>query len=541
MHLAFAPPPGAELGVGDDVLDGAVSADGTEIVFVATADGVTRLWHRRLSSERAEPLEGTEGAAMPAWKSTRVVSFFADGKLKQLSLTDRSVRDLAEAPAPAGAAWLEDGSLLFVPDARGPVRRLREGVVTDATRLGAGDRGHAYPAVADAGLARRSRVGGGGFTYVASVDAGRRVVRLVTKDGERELSATSSHAQLFPTHLLHARDGTLVAQRFDAELGTLDAQLIPLAFGVGVSPSGRGFFAASATLLVWAAAAERGRELAWFDFDGTRLGSVGEPDSYAQVRLSPDDGAAAVTMPHPLLRTLDIFVIPMRRPGDRTQLTLAVAADSHPVWAPGGDRVLFRSIQRGQPNLFVRRLQASDDEEEPAFTSELDETPSDWRGGTVLFHAAGEAGLDVWALDLASGTRTPATRQGFNKYDARWSPDGRRIAYVSDEFGRPEIYVEPSPPTGRRVRVSLAGGIRPEWGRDGRTLFFLRDGRVMRSSTAGAPARPLPGIEGVRDYSVAHRSNRILAIVPRARTEIPVAGVILNWKPEVPRRPRQRF
>ena len=529
IRLALTPPPGAELGAGDQILDAALSADDRGLVFVATTDGIPHLWHRDLAAERAEPLNGTEGAAMPAWKTTgRVVSFFADGRLRQISLPSGDLRDLADAPAPAGAAWLPDGSLLFVPDDRGTVRHLRDGLVTDATRLRAGERGHGFPAAAN----------GGGFTYVATLSTGRRVARLVADGMERDLTETSSHAQMIGAHLVYVRDGTLTARRFDPERGALDTRLIALAFDVGVSSNGQGFFAASPRVVAWAAAAPRARELVWFDFDGRRRGTAGEPAAYRQIRLSPDDRDVAITLLHPLLRTLDIFVLPLTRTAPREQLTLALAADSDPVWSPRGDRVLFRSLQRGHPDLFARRVHAPDADAEAVFRSELNETPSDWRDGTVLFHAPGSAGLEVWALDLARGTRTAATRRGFSTFGARWSPDGRRIAYVSDEAGRPDIYIEPWPPTGSRVRVSFAGGTRPEWGPDG-SLFFLRNDRVMRTSPDGAPAQPVLDVAGVRDYTLAHRSERLLAIVPIERGHAPAAGVILDWMPPPPpRRPR---
>lgn len=511
--------------MGDDVLDAAVSEDGREIVFVATTGaGVPRLWRRPLASARAEPLPGTEGAAMPAWKATGgVVSFFTAGKLKQIALDTGAVRNLADAPAPAGAAWLPDGSVVFVPDARGPVRRLRAGVVTDATQLGPGERGHGFPAAAE-----------GGFTYLATLSPGRRVARLAAGGAERDLTTTSSHAQLIGGHVLHVRDGTLITQRFDAASGTLESRSTPLAFNVGVSPDGRGFFTASRRLVVWAAAAPRRRELAWFDLAGRRLGTAGEPADYWQVRLSPDDGDAAVTLLDPLLRTLDVFVLPLTRTAPPEQLTLALAADSDPVWAPRGDRILFRSLLGGQPNLYARRVHAPQMEAESVLTSDLDETPSDWQGDTILFHAPAGTHVETWALDIARGTRSPAARRGFSTYDARWSPDGRRIAYASDEGGRPDIYIEPWPLTGQRTRVSFAGGTRPEWGRDGRSVFFLRDGAVMRTDTEGAPAQQVLNAPGLRDYTLARRSDRILAIVPLDRTSVPVAGVIVDWMPQPP-------
>jgi hypothetical protein len=521
IRLSLLAPIGAQLGAGDDLLDAAISADGRQIAFVATTNGVPQLWRRRLGTDRAEPLPGTEGAAMPAWKATGgVLAFFAGGKLKQVSLDEGAVRDLADAPAPAGAAWLDDGSILFVPDARGPVRRLANDTAIDATHLHAGDEGHGFPAVSDAD----------GFTYVATLAGGRKMARLKTGGMEHDLTPTSGHASLLNGALVHVRDGTLLVQRFNAERGVLDVRSMPLAFDIGVSSAGKAFYAASPQVVAWASAAPRARELAWFDFSGARAGTAGDPSDYWQVRLGPDDRSAAVTLLDPLLRTLDIFVLPLTG-GPREQLTLALAADTDPVWSPRGDRVLFRSFQDGQPNLFVRPVHAPDAQASAFYRSDRDETPSDWRGTMVLFHAPGATGLEVFALDTADGMPQPATRRGFSTYDARWSPDRRRIVYVSDESGRPDIYVEPSPPDGSRVRVSFGSGTRPQWSRDGRTIFFLREGRVMRAGLDARPAVPIGDVADVRDYALAHHSDRLLAIIPTERSQEPSAGIIINWVP----------
>ena len=539
MRVAITAPEGGELGVGDVVLDAAVSPDGREIVFVATTDGVSRLWRRGLGNEDAVAISGTEGASMPTWKSTgRVIAYFANGRLKQVALGDGTVRDLGDAPSPAGAAWLPDGSLLFVPDARGPVRHLREGVANDATTLREGDRGHGFPAATDAGS----------FTYIATRADGVKIARLVDSlptDGtstvestEHELTQTAGPARLVGRRLVHFRDGTIIAQAFDADRRELSPRSTPLALNVGADTSGHGFLAVSPTLIAWAPATSRVRDLLWLDFEGRSLGTAAEPGDYWQLRLSPTDAEAAVTRLDPLLRALDVWVMKVNGAAPPEQLTLALGADTDPVWSPDGERIVFRSLPRGMPGLFVRQAHAPDAAIEPLLISDLDETPSDWRGETLLFHAPGATGTGIFALDVARGTHREVSRRGFNAFDARWSPDGRRMVYVSDEPGRPDVYVVPwtdTPGAGQtpRQRISFAGGTRPQWSGDGRSIFFVRDLRLVRTDDQGdgtfSTPKEIGDIRGVRDFAVARRSNRILAIVPRERTDDPVINVILNW------------
>lgn len=529
-----APSADVDLGAGEESLDAAISPDQRDVVFVATSAGTPMLWRRKVDGSEAASLRGTEGAQQPAWKSTgNVVSFFADEKLKQISLRDGEVRVLADAPMPGGAAWQDDGSVVFASGAAGPLRLLRGGALTTATKLRTGDRRHAFPFALDRG----------GLLYIAEQTDGRRAVRRLANGEERDLTNTSGHAQIVGGILLSVRENALLAQRLDPETGMPTGESRPIALNVGVSPSGRAAMAASPRLLLFAESRPRLRELAWFTAQGQRTTTSGEPGDYRQVRLSPDDRFIATTMLEPLLRTLDIFILPASGGGGSERLTLALAADTDPVWAPDGIRVLFRSFLDGQPNLFTRRARDRGAPEEPLLRSTVDETPTDWSTwpsspGQVLFTtSATDDDSDVVALDVRSGSQAPVASSGFNESDARWSPDERWLSYVSDESGQPDVYVVRWL-SRDRVRVSFAGGSRPRWAHDGRSLFFLRGDQVMQAERVGngpsfQPARPVVRAPGIRDFDTAHRSARLLLLLPvdaRARPEV---RAIVDWQSAV--------
>jgi Tol biopolymer transport system component len=528
LKLTLGAPPGTELGSGDEPLDAAISPDERQIVFVATREGMTMLWRRSLASDRADPIAGTERAQLPAWNpSGDALLFFAEMRLRTLTLADSKVSDIADVASPSGATWLPDGSILFAPQSSGVIQRWRNGMVTDATMLRSGDRAHTFPLAT--GTANE-------FVYTAVADNGRRTVRLVRNGEERDLATTSGHGQIVGGYLLIVRDEILSAQRLGD--GAVVGRSTQLATGVGTTTGGRSLFTASPRILLSAAASPRARQLTWFDMNGVRTGTMGETGDLWQVRLSPDDQHAAVTQVAPLLRTLDIAIVPASSSATTQPLTLALAADTDPVWAADGRRVAFRSMQTGRPAVFTKRALEKDAEE--VVLLEGDATPSDWRAQSVVVHATEAAsGYDVIAIDEAQHTRTTLARSGFNDTDGRWSPDGMWLAYVSDESGRPDIYANGG--DGNRVRVSFGGGTRPRWSRDGRSLFFLRGSAVMRAMRADttpatfAPATPVLDVPGIRDFDIAHRRDAWLAIVPVNASQAAAVSAVVDWQSGVPR------
>ncbi len=541
VRLSLSAPTGTELGAGDEPLDAAISPDQRQIVFVATERhreafvqppaGATQLWRQRLDAERAEVLAGTANARQPAWKQTgNVVSFFADGRLKLLQIDTGTIHDVAEAPMPAGATWLRDGSLLFVPGP-GPIRRVINGRVSDATRLAAGDSAHVFP-VANAASQD--------FVYVAVRDDGRRVVRLNAGGAESELGTTSAHAALTGPGgewLVFVKDGTLLADRRAPDGPGLTGRDTVLGLEAGVTRLGRGLFSVASDVLLYARAAERQRRITWVDLQGAQVGTVADAGDYWQVRLAPDDSRVAVTARDPQLRSLDVLMVAADNAAPSLRLSTSIAADTDPVWSQDARQVAFRSMQRGRPEILaVRAAAAPEGSSETARRLEIDgDVPTDWRGPTLLVQRRGTAGFDLVRVNETTGMTTPIAATSFNETDARWSPDGQWVAYVSDESGRPDIYVTTD--RQERHRVSLGGGTHPRWTRDGRALLFLRGSMLMRAVRSGGrfePPQPMFELPGVRDFDTAHRTARIVALLPAQADPVDAVSAVLNWRSLVP-------
>jgi Tol biopolymer transport system component len=531
LRLTLEPPSGSEFGSGGHPFDLAIAPDGREVVFAATIGGHSQLWRQRLDTYRAEPLPDTEAATLPAYAADgSALWYFAGARLRRIDLATGEQRSVMDAATPGGVAVRTDGAILI--STGGSIQRLDAADASAVTTFRRGDRSHLFPSWIDSGDA---------FVYLATLDDGRRVVRLHEGDDDVDLTRADSHGIVASGHLLFVRDGILRAEPLDVDTRRLSARGEAIAVDVGVSPHGRGSFAVGGRLLASAPPSRQAYVLRWLDETGNPTATISEPADYWQVRLSPDERSVAVTMTEPLLRTLDVFTIPASG-GSPTRVTSALSADTDPVWSTDGRRLAFRSAQDGQPQIYARDVSSQGGTDEPLWRSPFDEIPSDWPAAHLVFHARSSAsGFDIWALAPGASTPRAVAETGFNEIEGRISPDGRWLAYASDEGGQFDVYVRGTEQHGKRTRVSLAGGMRPQWIDGGRAVTFARGADVMRAVLGGgadrlkaSPPQSLFSVPGMRDFAATRDGRRFLVIAPVESVQRRNINIVVGWAALLP-------
>ncbi len=535
----------------------ALSPNGRQIVFVASGDGASRLWLRSLASTTARPLAGTDGAIDPFWSpDSRSIGFFADRALKRLGLGGGGPQTLAPAPDDEGGTWNAAGVILFGPSPRSPLMRVSAtgGAARAVTTLKAGQSIQFAPFFLPDGHHFL-------FVVVGTPDAGGIYLGDLTGGVPTRLTNAVSTPVYLPTGwMLWVTGGALVAERLDVGKAALTGAPVTLATGVPAAGGGGIPVSVSTTgLVAYRAGAASQRQLTWFDRSGAARGSVGAPDAGLSVpRVAPDGRrvvVARVTAPSENLWLLD---------GARTsRLTFGASDDFGPVWSPDGTRIVFESSLSGAFDLYQTLVNGAVGDAQPLLSSgqvKIPGGPTSWSpDGRFLLYTSidPQTGADLWVVPMV-GARTPAVflKTPFDESNGVFSPDGRWVAYQSNESGRYEIYVRPFHPPGAKDsdvasdavqwQVSTAGGIEPTWRPDGKEIDYIDPSGAMMAApitvsattfAAGTPVqlfqtRIAGGGENstLRQYDVAP-DGRFLINTELESAAAPIT-LILNWNPE---------
>ncbi|HEX4946576.1 MAG TPA: protein kinase, partial [Blastocatellia bacterium] len=524
-----------------------LSPDGRHLVFVAMTEGKRSLWLRPLGSLTAQPLPGTEGVSgFPFWSpDSRSLGFIAGSELKKFDLSGGAPQTLCKLPSGIlttfSGTWNRDGVILF-SDLAGIYRVPATGGEPTQALLSDPPGLYRWPVFLPDGrhyLIRRSPAQGAVEIHLAALDR-QETTRLLAAD---------SQARYANNHLLFARAGALLAAPFDVGSLQLTGEPFVVADNVRVVGNVRGFFSVSdnGSLVYDPNTFTDNQQLTWLDRAGKPLGTVGSPGEYENPRLSPDGRRVAVVRRDPQTRTWDIYVIDLAR-GVSSRLTFDPGDDRNPVWSPDGSRIAWSANRAGAFQIY-QKLASGDGPEELLLDAAVVITPGSWSAdGRFFLYARNDPKTrqDLWVLPLA-GDRQPALvlQTPFSEINGRFSPDGRWIAYTSDDQGRNEVYVQTFPASGGKWQISTSGGRQSWWRSDGKELYYLSADRKLMAVEvkpggnfeAGVPRAlfdlaPVRAIGGTSRYAVTAAGDRFLFVTEREETASLQFTVVTNWTAE---------
>ena len=523
-----------------------ISADGRHVAFSGDDNGASRLWVRTLDAAAPRPLAGTTGGYFPFWSpDNRSLAFFADGKLKRIDIETGSVQTLDDATAGRGGAWLEDGAIIFAPQA-GPIYRIP---ATGGSRVRVtpeqSTRNARFPQMLPDGRH---------FVYYSVGTPQARGVYIGDLDGtpgRRVVDADGAAVYSASGHLMFVRQRTLFSQRFDANRLELvgDPVSVSSEIAVDVNVGSTALSASRAGALLYRTGlAHAERQLAWVDRSGAERARLGEPDDTRTwgPELSPDGRTVAITKT--ASGNQDIWLLDLSRQVLR-RFTSDDAPDANAVWSPDGRRVAFTSSRTAGGAMYVAAVSGDEPEHRLVDTPPAMQA-SDWSrdGRYLLFRSQSPTTrYDIWAVAPDEGKKAfPVVQTAFDERDAQFSPDGKWIAFESNESGRFEIYVQAFPGPGRKWPISPAGGAQVRWSHDGRELFYIAADRRLMSVPitldaanqrvdAGAP-KPLftTNVGAVvsvnrQQYTPSPDGQRFLMNTVKDERTYPIT-VLLNWR-----------
>ena len=540
----------------------AISPDGRKIVFVATSQGRSMLWLHLLESGTAAPLAGTDDAVAPFWSpDSRSVGFSTatDNQLKRIEIVNGSLQALGTVAFVTGGTWNREGTILFATRSEaGPIFRISSegGEASAVTRLEGSELIHQFPHFLPDGrhfLYHRPNLDPPGV-YVGQLD-GSETQRLIDADAAAVYDPSG--------YLLFLRQRTLYAQAFDPDRLRLTGDAVRVAERVADSSqrsgpsSGQAVSVSATRTLVYrrASTQEAARPLVWFDRSGNETGRV----SVAKPGFRPDmsrDGTRVALM--------GAGIVPLGPPeiwqlrvdsGGPMRVTSNGKINLDPVWSPNGSQIVFSSSTPTSGFNLYRKSMTSDGKEELLLATQdrVALVASDWSIDGFLLYGRFDpkGGTDIWALP-PDGDRKPfpVVQTDFVDRFGQFSPDGKWIAYESDETGRFEVYGQSFRGSGYKAPISPHGGAQVRWRSDGRELFYIAlDGQLMAVRIRFSPDgqtfetdAPTPlfrtrvggAVQGLdrQQYVVSRDGQRFLMSILQEDPSPSPITVILNWRPK---------
>src|SRR5712692_774487 len=561
-------PPGQQLAGLENGPAVALSLDGTHLAYVAREGSTQQLYLRALDSLEAKAIPGTEGGVNPFFSPDgQWLGFFAGGKLKKVSVDGGSAKKHGDAATSQGANWGRQGTIAFAPQNVSALQQVPDGGGTPQplTRFEKGEISHRWPEFLPSGKAVLFAAATGAINFANAQVA----VQSIGRGEKRNMLQAGTQPRYTPSgHLLYAQRGTLMAVPFDPQQVTAKGAAVPVAEGVLqslISGAAQYSFSATGSLVYVSGSVQSARRrLVWVSRNGAEQPLAAPPHAYVFPRLSPDGRRVAVTIQE---QETQVWLYDLTRE-TLTRLTFEGNQNYNPVWTPDGKRIAFESTKEGPLNLFWQLADGSGGLER-LNTSEYAQVPFSWSpdGQLLAFIEVNPTTQrDIWVLRMsdpspgsgqvpsaASGQgrkAQPFLRTPFDETLPRFSPDGHWLAYISDESGRYEIYVQPYPGPGGKWQISTEGGTAPVWNPNGRELFYRSGDKMMAVDIATQPGfaagTPRMLFEGpyepapvpIDNYDVSPDGQRFLMIKPseQAQAAPTQINVVLNWFEELKRR-----
>jgi serine/threonine protein kinase/Tol biopolymer transport system component len=527
----------------------ALSPDGSDLAYVATQGGTQQIYLRPMDSLDSKPITGTEGAIDPFFSPDgQWLGFFADGKLKKIPVSGGVAQILADAQVPYGASWGNRGMIVFTPTLGG-LLQLSEagGAEQPLTHPVNGEVGHLWPELLPGSKAVLFVLDPQGAIGVDVIGTGERRDLIQGQAGTMPRYALSGH-------LVYGQAGSLMAVPFDLQRLKVTGTAVPVVESVLQSTRGFAQFGVSTTgSLVYVPGGTQlsQSKLVWVGRNGAEQ-TLGAPArDYDQPRLSPDGRRIAVDLRENGAAQVGLYDL------DRdtlARLTFEGSVNQYPVWTPDGRRIVFQSDRPGPSDLFWQMADGSGGSE-PLMDSKKPGIPMSWSSdgqALAVVELLPDSRFQLSVLRMSDRKAQPFLQPGYE--DApQFSPDGRWLAYVSNESGRKEIYVQPFPGPGGKWQISTEGGSEPMWNPKGKELFYRSgnngdkmmavDISTQPGFVAGKPrqlfeGKYLPDPYARANYDVSPDGQRFLMLKPSEQTgNAPTQiNVVLNWFEELKRR-----
>jgi eukaryotic-like serine/threonine-protein kinase len=531
------------------VLNGAavLSPDALKIAFVGIKENKTILFVQDLSSGKAQGLPGTEEGIFPFWSpDSKFLGFFSNGKLRKIEASGGPVQALCDAPAGRGGSWSEQGTILFAPNIASALQRISDsgGTPEDATPAHKDDaqftnrNPYFLPDGKHFLFIQREGKDSIGAVYAGSLDGG----------ATRQILPVGSNVAYSNGHLFYLKDGNLIGQAFDPTALRFKGKPVLLAESVDYyNPRDVGYFSVSQNILIYRQTVASNRGVVWLDSTGKEIEHWGEPATYTDGAFSPQAHTAVLFRANPDGHGSSLWLADTERKSI-TRLIPDSPLEQMGVISPDGKSVIV-SITSGYHSVVELHSLTTGKEEKLIDMEGAVYGSSQSRDGRYMFFTLQDpkTSWDIYVMDLAGDRKfSPLLKTPFDEADPRLSPDGKYLAYTSNENGKRELYVTPFPAGGVRWQVSnggIAGSVSIDriavnWTPDGKNLRYLQGDKIetVEVRTGGskpefsAPKEFMTPPADVFVISITPDGKRTFGLRAVGHGEVSPLGVVLNWQ-----------